>query len=235
MPRPARYRLASATVISPKWNTEAASSASARPCSMPSARCSSLPTPPLAMTGTGTASLTARVSARSNPLFVPSRSMLVRRISPAPRVAMVRAHSTASSPRALRPPCVYTSQRPAPALLASIATTIAWEPKRRAPFTTRPPCTSRQGMMRLARPTSALAGRHLQRLGEVELAFVDRAPRDAARDALAFHVAEPAHVVERREAAARDDGHRERSCETHGRLDVYPGHHPVASDVGVDH
>src|SRR5690242_10985933 len=109
MPRPARKRFAWPTVISPKWKTEAASTASAPPRSMPSARCSRLPTPPLAMTGTVTAPATARVSARSKPLFVPSRSMLVRRISPAPRAAIVAAHSTASSPRAFRPPWVYTS------------------------------------------------------------------------------------------------------------------------------
>src|SRR4051812_14608307 len=84
IPRAAMKRLASGMRISPKWNTDAASTASARPCSIPSARCSSLPTPPLAITGTGTAVATARVSARSKPLLVPSRSMLVRRISPAP-------------------------------------------------------------------------------------------------------------------------------------------------------
>ena len=84
----------------------AASTASAPPIRMPSARCSSEPTPPEAITGTGTASLTARVSSRSKPLLVPSRSMLVSRISPAPSSAMRRAQSTASRPVLRRPPWV---------------------------------------------------------------------------------------------------------------------------------
>ena len=75
-----------------------------------------MPTPPDAITGTSTASATARVSARSKPSRVPSRSMLVSRISPAPASAMRCAHSTASRPVALRPPWVKTSQ-PAAALL----------------------------------------------------------------------------------------------------------------------
>jgi hypothetical protein len=76
------------------------------PTWMPSARCCSAPTPPEAITGTGTASLTARVSARSKPILVPSRSMLVSRISPAPCSAIWRAQATASSPVFLRPPWV---------------------------------------------------------------------------------------------------------------------------------
>ncbi len=67
-----------------KWKIDAASTASAPPTVTPSARCSSVPTPPEAITGTGTASATARVSSRSKPWRVPSRSMLVSRISPAP-------------------------------------------------------------------------------------------------------------------------------------------------------
>ena len=62
----------------------AASTASAPPMRIPSERWSSAPTPPEAITGTSTASLIARVSSRSKPLRVPSRSMLVSRISPAP-------------------------------------------------------------------------------------------------------------------------------------------------------
>ena len=50
----------------------------------PSTRCSSVPTPPLAITGTSTASAIARVSSRSKPSRVPSRSIDVSRISPAP-------------------------------------------------------------------------------------------------------------------------------------------------------
>ena len=61
--------------------------------------------------------------------------MLVSRISPAPRRAASSAQATASSPVALRPPAVKTSQRSAPGApgsptrLASMATTTAWLPK----------------------------------------------------------------------------------------------------------
>ena len=99
------YSLTWDTVNSPKWKTLAASTASASPSMMPSAKCSSLPTPPLAMTGMSTARATARVSAQSKPSLLPSRSMLVSKISPAPRRAASTAHSTASMPVAVRPPC----------------------------------------------------------------------------------------------------------------------------------
>ena len=77
---------------------------------MPLTRSSRLPTPPEAITGTSTASLTARVSSRSKPDLVPSRSMLVSKISPAPRRVISTAHFTASSPVFLRPPWLKTSQ-----------------------------------------------------------------------------------------------------------------------------
>ena len=83
-----------------------ASTASAPPMRMPSERCSSAPTPPEAITGTSTASATARVRARSKPTRVPSRSMLVSRISPAPSEAMRRAQATASRPVLRLPPWV---------------------------------------------------------------------------------------------------------------------------------
>src|SRR5690606_22368920 len=84
MPRSAMYCLHSRTVWWPRWRMLAARTALGRPVVTPSARCCRLPTPPEAMTGTGTASDTVRVSARSKPDLVPSRSMLVSRISPAP-------------------------------------------------------------------------------------------------------------------------------------------------------
>ena len=62
--------------------------------------------PPGTITGTLTASDTARVSARSKPPRVPSRSMLVSRISPAPHAHMRWAHCTASRRVARRPPWV---------------------------------------------------------------------------------------------------------------------------------
>ena len=77
-----------------------------RPRGRPRRDARSVPTPPLAITGTLTASATARVSARSKPSRVPSRSMLVSRISPAPAAVIRRAQSTASRPVGLRPPCV---------------------------------------------------------------------------------------------------------------------------------
>src|SRR5687767_10242169 len=92
MPRERMCSFAWRTVNSPKWKTLAASTASARPSSTPSAKCSTEPTPPEAITGTLTASATARVSARSKPSRVPSRSMLVSRISPAPAAAIRCAH-----------------------------------------------------------------------------------------------------------------------------------------------
>src|SRR5258707_224768 len=74
-----------------KWKIEAASTAVACPSRMPSTRCSNVPPPPEAITGTGTASATARVSGMSKPCLVPSRSMDVSRISPAPSAATSRA------------------------------------------------------------------------------------------------------------------------------------------------
>ena len=110
----------------------AANTASALPCFTPSTKCCTLPTPPEAITGMSTASLMARVSGKLKPILVPSLSMLVSKISPAPRACMLRAHSTASKPVSLRPPWVNTSQRLLSALtaLASMATTMACEPKK---------------------------------------------------------------------------------------------------------
>ena len=91
------------------------------------------------MTGISTASLTARVSGRLKPCFVPSLSMLVSRISPAPRRCISTAHSTASKPVGVRPPWVKISQRVFSELtaLASTATTMACEPKNPAASLTK--------------------------------------------------------------------------------------------------
>src|SRR6185436_20008517 len=118
-------------VNSPKWNIEAASTAVAWPSRMPSTRWSRLPTPPDAITGTGTLSAIARVSGRSKPWRVPSRSMVVSRISPAPSETTSWAYSMASMPVELRPPWVKISQRSPPGRLtrlASIATTTHCSP-----------------------------------------------------------------------------------------------------------
>ena len=60
----------------------AARTASALPSRSTAAMRSRLPAPPLATTGTPTASLMRRVMTRSNPAFVPSASMLFKTISP---------------------------------------------------------------------------------------------------------------------------------------------------------
>ena len=98
-----------------------------------------MPTPPEAITGTPTSRATARVSSRSYPSRVPSRSMLVSMNSPAPSSAARAAHATASMPVGVRPPCTYTSQRGEPpssplpgTRRASMATTMHCEPKRSA-------------------------------------------------------------------------------------------------------
>ena len=93
----------------PKWNTLAASTASA-PASTAGAKSASLPAPPLAITGTSTTARTARINARSKPPLVPSASIEFSRISPAPSSAARRAHSIASIPVPRRPPCVVTSK-----------------------------------------------------------------------------------------------------------------------------
>src|ERR1700722_9646022 len=72
----------------------------------------------------------------SNPWRVPSRSIEVSRISPAPSATTSLAYAMASSPVGLRPPWVKISQRAGPAasplwpdpFLASIATTMHWSP-----------------------------------------------------------------------------------------------------------
>src|SRR6478672_276072 len=104
------------------WTIEAIRAASA-PTSNASAMCRASPAPPDAITGTSTAAATLRVSSRSYPARVPSASIDVRRISPAPRSTASRAHSTAALSRGLRPAWVTTS----PAR-ASIAQTTACEP-----------------------------------------------------------------------------------------------------------
>ena len=63
--------------------------------------------------------------------------MEVRRISPAPRSTLSRAHATASRPVAVRPPATYTSH-PAAARFASMASTTHWSPKRVASSSTSP-------------------------------------------------------------------------------------------------
>jgi hypothetical protein len=93
----------------PKWNTLAASTASA-PASTAGAKCARVPAPPLAITGTVTTARTARISSRSKPTVVPSASIEFSKISPAPSCTARWAQSTASIPVPVRPPWVVTSK-----------------------------------------------------------------------------------------------------------------------------
>src|SRR3990172_1033868 len=91
------------------------------------------PAPADAMSGTSTTAVTARSRSRSNPERVPSRSIDVRRISPAPSPAARRTQATASRPVASRPPRASTSQPPsADTARTSTATTTHCRPKTRA-------------------------------------------------------------------------------------------------------
>ena len=72
------------------------------------------------------------------------------------------------------------------------------------------------------------------RFGEVQGAFVDRAPRDRPRDAFTGDRAERTHVVEIPDPSRSDDRHRHLTRQTDRRLDVRSAHHPVPADVGED-
>src|SRR6476469_7370398 len=109
IPSAAIAAFTSPIVSSRKWNTLAASTASA-PATTAGAKCSTAPAPPLAITGTVTAPRTARSILRSKPALVPSSSIELSRISPTPSSAPRVAHSIASMPVPLLPPCVVTSQ-----------------------------------------------------------------------------------------------------------------------------
>ena len=87
--------------------------------------------------GMSTSRRTARIISRSKPSRVPSASIELSRISPAPSSAARRTHQIASMPVDLRPPMVVTSK---PDLvccspfsrLASTESTSTWLPKRSA-------------------------------------------------------------------------------------------------------
>ena len=117
MPSSSRRRFTSGTVVSPKWKIEAASAAWAVAARRGrrrarAARSSALPPPPDAITGIGDARRPPRAAARGRSRSrVPSRSMLVSRISPAPASAMRAAHSTASMPG--RPAAAVRAHLPA--------------------------------------------------------------------------------------------------------------------------
>ena len=112
---------------------EAAKAASARPLWNTSMKSRADPAPPDAITGMETALATNCVNSQSKPALVPSRSIEVSMISPAPQAVASRAHKIASRPVGMRPPATNTS-KPRFLRLASMATTTAWEPKRAAIF-----------------------------------------------------------------------------------------------------
>src|SRR6185312_4838320 len=118
IPAAASPRLTSATVMSPSWNTDAASTASA-PDAIAGAKCSTAPAPPLAITGTELSSRIAAMSSRSKPLRVPSASMEFTSSSPTPRSIASAAQSRAFSAVSVRPPWVVTTKEPADRLTSS--------------------------------------------------------------------------------------------------------------------
>ena len=67
-------------------------------------------------------------SSRSYPFFIPSSSMLLTTISPAPSSAAVTAQSIASSSVFSRPPFTYTLHEPSSFFFTSMESTTHWDP-----------------------------------------------------------------------------------------------------------
>ena len=124
--------LTSAIRSVPKWNTVAASTASA-PAATAGGKSAAWPAPPEAISGTSTTARTALIISRSKPSVVPSASIELSRISPTPCSTPRRAHSTASRPAAFRPPWVVTSKPDGAqsARRASTESTSTWLPNLR--------------------------------------------------------------------------------------------------------
>ena len=83
---------------------DAARTALAPPLTIPSLMCSKVPTPPEATTGIFKLFVMLFVSCKSYPDFVPSLSIEVSKISPAPLFSANKANSKASSPVDSLPP-----------------------------------------------------------------------------------------------------------------------------------
>lgn len=95
------------------------------------ARSDGRPYPPLAMIGTWIRAATARTRSTSKPLRVPSWSIEVSMISPAPSATARSTHSTTSNPVCSRPLSVNASHpRPSALRLASTESTMHCAPKR---------------------------------------------------------------------------------------------------------
>ena len=110
--------------------------------------CSRVPAPPLATTGTPTDSLIAprddQIKAGLGAVGVDAVQHDFARAQARPRAV---AHSTASSPVALRPPCENTSHRSGATFLASIETTMHWLPNFSAPARIRSGLASAEELM----------------------------------------------------------------------------------------
>ena len=104
---------------------------------MAGGKSSTLPAPPEAMIGILTSLRTARIISRSKPSLVPSASIELSRISPAPSCSARLTHQMASMPVDLRPPIVVTSKPDCVCCSpfsrrASTESTSTWLPKRSA-------------------------------------------------------------------------------------------------------
>src|SRR5215470_2031239 len=86
------------------------------------------------------------------------------------------------------------------------------------PFTTRPPATSRQGMIRtFSMPVSGGLLQEGDRLGQIESAVIERAADD---DAGGFRLAERRQIVETLHAPGGDHGDRQGGGEMTRRCDI---------------
>lgn len=92
IPSSLRYCFKSLIRISPKWKTLAAKAAPAFPLENVSRKCSIFPAPPEAITGICNVSAKVARASFAYPSFTPSCVILVKRISPAPRLSASEAH-----------------------------------------------------------------------------------------------------------------------------------------------
>src|SRR5258708_20767277 len=141
---------------------EAASAASALPVVNTSMKCSALPAPPEAITGIDTAPAMEAVSSQSKPCLVPSQSIEVRSISPAPRDSASRAHSRSFMPAGLRPPFTQISAMLPILFCSSFASVASFAVKcfavvRRASIATITACDPKREAISPIRPGEAMA------------------------------------------------------------------------------
>jgi hypothetical protein len=113
--------------ISLKWKTLAAKVASALVSLKQSIKCCMFPAPPEAIIGMFTNLFNWANASLAKPFFVPSLSIDVNKISPAPLCSTSFAQSNKSNLVATFPPTKCTFHFP-PICLASIATTMHCEP-----------------------------------------------------------------------------------------------------------